>query len=111
MEIFLSAFTAFNVVAGLVALIRGLRLWSPTARDAWRSTRLYYLAIWIACSLPIVALVCTLQAWRAWGAGEASAGPTMVAPLAWLVAMGIVFAVIDIAEDGQLDFGKGPRKS
>jgi hypothetical protein len=33
-----------------------------------------------------------------------------MAPLAWLVAMGIVFAVIDVAEDGRFDFGRGVKQ-
>jgi hypothetical protein len=29
-------------------------------------------------------------------------------PIAWLFVMGAVFAAVDFAEDGVLDFGRGP---
>lgn len=107
MDIFLWCFTGFNLVAGTAALVRGLRLWSPTAREAWQSTRLYYLAIWTACSMPVVAIWFTLLAWRA--PSLAAAAPLVLAPLAWLISMGIIFAIIDFAEDGRFNLGQRSR--
>jgi dipeptide/tripeptide permease len=108
MEVFVQAFSAFNAFAGLAGLIRALRMWSPTQREAWKSTTLYYFAIAIAASLPLVALCFTMLAWQALGAGDTgAAGPLILAPLLWLIAMGVIFATIDFAEDGRIDFGKG----
>ena len=33
----------------------------------------------------------------------------VLVPIAWLIAMGIVFAIVDFAEDGVFDFGRGPK--
>jgi hypothetical protein len=107
MDIFLWCLTGFNLVAGAAALVRGLRLWSPTAREAWQSTRLYYLAIWIACSMPVVAGAFTVLAW--WAPTAAAAAPLILAPIAWLMVMGLIFAVIDFAEDGRFNLGQRSR--
>ena len=39
-------------------------------------------------------------AWRAFEAGQAHSIPIMLAPIGWLLVMGLVFAIVDFAEDG-----------
>jgi hypothetical protein len=110
MDVFLIAFSCFNFVAGLAGLWRGVRLWAPGARGAWASTPLYLLAVFIACALPLVAGVFTVLAWDSYHAGAvAQAGPLILAPVLWLILMGLLFAVIDFADDGRFNFGRRAR--
>lgn len=111
MDVFLIAFTIFNAVAGLGGLLRALGLFMPQEQERWKSKRLYQLALGIALSLPVCAVVFTAQAWAAWGVRDHGAGAWILAPLAWLIAMGVIFAVVDFAEDGELDGGRGPKGS
>lgn len=107
MDVFLIAFTIFNAVAGMGGLLRALALFMPQEQERWKSRRLYQLAVFIALSLPIFALLFTAQAWASWSVQDHRAGGWILGPLAWLVAMGIVFAIVDFTEDGRLDFGRG----
>lgn len=109
MDIFLWAFTAFNSLAGIFALLRGFALSARAERAQWVSKRLYGLALFIAATLPLIAVGCSVAAWQAHANGSAMAGPLILGPLIWLVAIGVVFAAIDFAEDGRFDFGKGDR--
>lgn len=111
MDVFLIAFTGFNAVAGVAGMWRGVRLWSPSARQAWASKRLYILAVVISCMLPIIAGAFTILAWDSYVTGNVGhAAPFILAPLLWLIAMGLLFALIDFAEDGRFDFGRGVRE-
>jgi hypothetical protein len=42
------------------------------------------------------------SAWNAYDAAHPFALTMMIAPIAWLVIMGIAFAIVDFAEDGVL---------
>jgi hypothetical protein len=55
----------------------------------------------------VAALAGTVIGWSQYHAGRAEGALIVLGPLAWLILLGIVFAVVDVAEDGKLDFGRG----
>jgi len=57
------------------------------------------LLCWIS---PIAAFVGVKSAWSAFAADHHLAMPFLIAPILWLVFMGVLYAVIDFAEDGVL---------
>jgi sterol desaturase/sphingolipid hydroxylase (fatty acid hydroxylase superfamily) len=78
------------------------------ADKKWASQRLFLIARAGSWGLGLIALWATAAGW-AFSPGLA---PLVLAPIVWLLAMGIVFAVVDFAEDGVFDFGRGaPAKS
>ena len=109
MFVFVTIFSLFNICASLAGAGAGVRLLGAENRAAWASKRLYVIAL--------------VMAWGMAGVGAASAplaflwpaDPRLalfaLAPLIWLLAMGVVFAVVDFAEDGVLDFGRGPKRN
>jgi hypothetical protein len=70
------------------------------------------IAILVAWTLPVLCVAGTAIAWR-WLGGDyhAWSAPIILAPVAWLVIWGVLFAIVDFAEDGELDFGRGPRRT
>jgi hypothetical protein len=60
--------------------------------------------------LSAAALGATIMAWAHFHAGRADGALWVLSPLAWLIFLGVVFAVVDVAEDGRLDFGRAPPK-
>lgn len=102
MIVILTAFTLFHLAAGLASLGLALRLWTPAERALWRSPAALLAAELLVWIYPILAFVGTKVAWRAFSAGEHTALPLMLSPLAWLVVMGLIFAIVDFAEDGIL---------
>lgn len=110
MTVFLLAFTAFNIVLGFVAIRRAERLLTAEARAAWASRRLHGIATFAAWTLPVVCIAATASAWAFEAEHPHMAPLILIAPIAWLIALGVVFAVVDVAEDGVLDFGRGPKK-
>lgn len=100
MTLILAAFTLFHLVAGLGALGAGLRLLSREERAHWRSKSALLVAQLLCWVYPVLAFVCASWAWRAWDSGQPHDLPLMLAPFLWLLAMGLVFAIVDFAEDG-----------
>ena len=104
MTLFLAVFTLFNLCAGAAAFRAVSQLAQPDAPKRWVSARLFLVAEVAACGLLL---------WAIWGvaAGWAFApdgAPLMLLPVAWLLVSGAVFAIVDFAEDGVFDFGRGP---
>jgi hypothetical protein len=111
MTLFLAAFTVFNAFLAYAALRRAGKLMTPEGRDWWASKRLYSIACFAAWTLPAVCLAATAAAWLIQRAGVLHLAPPMIlAPVGWLLLMGVFFAIVDFSEDGVLDFGRGPKR-
>lgn len=102
MHILMTAFTIFHIAAGFASIALAVRLLTPGERSQWRSKAALFVAQAICWVYPIAGFVAASQAWRAFQAGAHHAFPIMLAPIAWLLVMGVVFAVVDFAEDGIL---------
>jgi hypothetical protein len=102
MTIILTAVTLFHLAAGLGALGVGLRLLGREERAIWRSKAALLVAQLLCLAYPVLAFISASWAWRAFDAGQAYALPLMLAPIGWLLVMGLVFAIVDFAEDGVL---------
>lgn len=102
MNIILTAITLFHLGAGFGALGAGLRLVEPEERAHWRSKPALLVAQLLCWVYPVLAFVCASWAWRAFANGEGTALLPMLAPILWLFVMGLVFAIVDFAEDGIL---------
>jgi len=110
MTVFLAAFSAFNAFLAYAALRRAGKLMTTAGRDWWQSKRLYAIACFAAWTLPAMCIGATGLAWGLLSQGvQHWAAPTILAPVGWLLLMGIFFAVVDVAEDGVLDFGRGVK--
>ena len=110
MTVFLAAFTGFNFFLAYAAVRRAGKLMTADGRAWWQSRRLYAIAVFAAWSLPAICVLATAEAWALHRQGvEHWAAPAVLAPVGWLVLMGVFFAIVDVAEDGVLDFGRGPR--
>ena len=109
MTVFLLAFSAFNIVLGFAALRRAMKLVAPEGRAWWASKRLYAIAVFAGWTLPLVCVLATGAAWALNDDAPHWAAPAILAPVGWLVLMGIFFAIVDFAEDGVFDFGHGPK--
>ncbi len=100
MSLLLWALTAFNLLAGAASLGQALRLAGADERRFWRSATLYRLMLAIAWSFPAIAFGAVIWAWAQFNSGGLYALPLILAPIAWLIVMGIVFTIADYAEDG-----------
>lgn len=107
MTIILAAFTLFHLAAGLGCLGTGLRLVSPEERALWREKSALLVAQLLCWVYPALAFVCAGAAWRAYTHGQPNALPLMLAPIAWLIVMGLVFAIVDFAADGVIGNARG----
>jgi hypothetical protein len=72
----------------------------------WRSKTLLAIADAFAWVLPLAAAIGTALAWVEMNAGQQHGALLAFIPIGWLVLMGIVFAVVDYAEDGILGNGR-----
>lgn len=108
MIVVLSAFSLFHLVVGLASLGLGMRLVADNERARWRSRLALLVAELLCWVYPIFALVCTSFAWRAFWQGQHNAIPLVIAPILWLIAMGILFAIVDFVEDGVLGNTRSP---
>lgn len=102
MIVLLWAMTCFNVAIAFIGMGLAIHLMSPHERTHWRSQRLLRIADVIAWVVPFAAVAGTLLAWSEMNAGRAGGALYAFLSLAWLIVMGIVFAVVDFAEDGIL---------
>lgn len=102
MVVLLTAFTLFHLVVGTASVGLAMRLIGPEERALWRSKRALFVAELMCWVYPVAAFVCASVAWRAFEAGERHAFPIVLAPFLWLIVMGLVFAIVDFAEDGIL---------
>jgi hypothetical protein len=102
MFVLMIAFTVFHLVAGTASLGLAVRLLTVEERAYWRSKRALFVAGLMCWVYPAAAFVGASFAWRGFNAGEHYALPLLLAPILWLVVMGIIFAIVDFAEDGVL---------
>jgi hypothetical protein len=102
MEVILWAFTLFHVAVGLASLGLALRLLTPEERAHWRSQSALLVAEFLCWIYPIAGFVAVKSAWGAYTVGHAHAIPMLLSPIMWLVLMGLLFAIVDFAEDGVL---------
>lgn len=102
MTIILTAFTLFHFVVGLASLAAAVRLLTPAERAHWRSSVALLVAEFLVWIYPIAAFVAAKSAWAEHAAGGHNALPLMLTPILWLLFMGLLFALVDFAEDGVL---------
>lgn len=100
MTIILWAFTLFHVVVGLASLGLAFRLLMPGERGMWRNPVALLAAEFMCWIYPIIAIVSAKSAWQAAALGQHHALPMLLAPIGWLLVMGLVFALADFADDG-----------
>jgi hypothetical protein len=70
----------------------------------WQSPRLYAISVVSAWGLLLISIWASAAAWVFAPAGA----PLVLLPVVWLILSGTVFAIVDFAEDGVFDFGRGP---
>jgi hypothetical protein len=102
MLVLLTAFTAFHLVVGTASVALAMRLLTPDERAHWRSKRALLVAEIMCWVYPVLGFICSSLAWRGYNAGADHAFPLLLAPILWLLVMGLVFAIVDFAEDGIL---------
>jgi len=102
MVVILWAFTLFHLAVGLASLGLAVRLLMPQERAQWRSQSALLVAEFLCWIYPIAAFVAAKSAWTAFAAGHHHAIPMLLSPILWLVLMGLLFAIVDFAEDGVL---------
>lgn len=102
MEVILWAFTLFHLAVGLASLGMALRLLTPDERAHWRSRSALLVAEFLCWIYPIAAFVAVKSAWSAFATGHHHAIPMLLSPILWLILMGLLFAIVDFAEDGVL---------
>jgi hypothetical protein len=102
MTVILWAFSLFHLAVGVASLAMAIRLLMPSERSLWRSTIALLVAEFLCWIYPIAAYVGAKSAWNAYDAGHPLSLAMMLAPILWLVLMGIMFAIVDFAEDGVL---------
>lgn len=102
MIVILWAFTLFHLAVGLASLGLALRLLTPAERAHWRSQTALLVAEFLCWIYPVAAFVAVKSAWNAFAANHHLAMPFLLSPILWLVLMGLLFAIVDFAEDGVL---------
>jgi hypothetical protein len=102
MIVLLWALSLFNAVAGAASGGLALRLMRGEERALWRSKTLLRIADAFAWVFPIAAIAGTALAWVDYKAGRQEAALMALIPIGWLLLMGLVFAIVDYAEDGVL---------
>ena len=111
MIVLMAAFSLFHLFAGVASLGLAVRLLTSEERALWRSPAALLVAELLCWIYPITAFASAKVAWTAYHDGVAHAFPMILTPIAWLVVMGIVFAVVDFAEDGVLGNARRPGNS
>jgi hypothetical protein len=102
--IFLVAFSLFNICAAGAAWNGIMNVDKMHGAKGWQSQRLYAISVVAAWGLLLISIWATAASWVFAPGGE----PLVLLPVAWLLLSGTVFAVVDFAEDGVFDFGRGP---
>jgi hypothetical protein len=102
MIVILWSFTAFHICVGVASLGLAVRMLTPEEREHWRSRAALLIAELLCWIYPITAFVAVKSAWSAFAADHHLAMPFLIAPILWLVFMGVLFALVDFAEDGVL---------
>jgi peptidoglycan biosynthesis protein MviN/MurJ (putative lipid II flippase) len=102
MIVILAAFSVFHLIVGTASLGMAVRLLTRDEREHWRSKWNLFVAELTCWLYPVIAFVCAVLAWRDFSDGRAHALLLLSAPFGWFIVMGIVFAVVDYAEDGIL---------
>lgn len=100
MTVILWAFTLFHVAVAMACLAAAIRLLTPSERNLWQSPVALLVAELLVWVYPVAALVATKSAWDAYEAAHPLALLMLLAPIGWLVLMGIAFAIVDFADDG-----------
>ena len=102
MLIILWAFTLFHLISGAASVLLALRLLTAHERAHWRSPASLFAAQLMSWIYPIVAVVSVRAGWGAFNEGHHLTLPILLAPIGWLIIMGVIFAVVDLLEDGVL---------
>lgn len=110
MVVILSGFTLFHLAVSLASIAAIVRMLSPRERALWRSRSALMAAEFLVWIYPVIALVSVKSAWRAFEAGAHTAMPLMLAPIGWLIVMGVAYAIVDFAEDGVLGNARGAEE-
>jgi len=100
MSVILWAFTLFHIFVGTACLVMAVRLLTPQERALWRARLALLIAELLCWIYPIAAYVSVRSAWGAYDVGHPLAVPMILAPIVWLLVMGVFFAVADFADDG-----------
>lgn len=109
MTIILTAFSLFHLAVGFASLALAVRLLTPAERALWRSPLNLLVAELLAWVYPIIAYVAVRSAWMDYAAGGGHAPALIMSPTLWLLFMGLLFAIVDFAEDGVLGNARNPR--
>ncbi|HRP11520.1 MAG TPA: hypothetical protein PLK37_10830, partial [Terricaulis sp.] len=107
MVVILTAFSLFHLVVSLACIALAVRMLTPGERSQWRAPAALLSAELLVWIYPILAFVGAKVGWRNFAAGDHTALPVMVAPIGWLVLMGVIYAIVDFAEDGVLGNARG----
>jgi hypothetical protein len=102
MVLILTAFSLFHLIVGMASLGMAVRLLTPEERALWRSPWNLFVAELTCWLYPVIAFGCAILAWREFGAAHPQSIVFLAAPFLWFLVMGIVFAIVDYAEDGVL---------
>lgn len=108
MIVLLWAFTLFDAVVAVASIGQGLNLLRAEERAHWRSKTLLALAVMLAWTFPLAAVGGVALGWMHFEAGRLDSVPIVLAPIGWLLLMGVVFALVDFLEDGILGNGRAP---
>ena len=100
MTVILWAFTLFHIFVGTACLVLAVRMLTPQERALWRSQAALLVAELLCWIYPIAAYVSVRSAWAAQKEGHPLALPMILAPIAWLLVMGLIYAIVDFVEDG-----------
>ena len=109
MTVILWAFTLFHIFVGTACLVLAVRMLTPQERSLWRSQAALLVAELLCWIYPIAAYVSVRSAWAAHDEAHPFALPMILAPILWLLVMGLIYAVVDFVEDGVI--GNARRSS
>lgn len=107
MIVILSAFSLFHLVVSVAAIAAAVRMLTPGERALWRAPAALLAAELLVWVYPVIAFVSVQSAWRAFDAGAHTAMPLILAPIGWLIVMGVAYAIADFADDGVIGNARG----